>query len=510
VDNINTILFRNANGHVLNAITTNASAGVSNTPGYYRINYAAVIAWLKSGPQVLPTNLRAGRILYYSTMPDDLFTTSAGNSLDRTFWREYVHYILGVGSFNSSTAPLSSSWATTTGDATQTLAGVEDDFPFDADATRSRTAPTAFDPNGTSAPPVNPKPYMAYTDEVNRPRAHFWFGPHSMVNFLELKGENRPWWAGTVREAQCWQLKAAVNSALDDIRNNHPNDYVGIAMFANRDEFAVPAASMSQDWFTLKNVLFFKKAHVAAVKANPNSTVEDRPYTSSFANNATNYIPNGSGSTDPISGMAIGFNLLSSSTSLLAADYGTRGRRGAAKIVIFETDGIPNTSRAWSITGGGVDTRYVASGSIDYWTGDAALTNTHAQAAVKVAQRVAAQQTTSGTSGFSTPSTPARVYAIGFGYIFNGYNGTNFASLNTVAQDSLRFLLRVQQQGNTSGPGNPPTASIPLEQVITGAYQRPDPTLPEHPITNPPGRIEKMRLGLERIMQSGVQVTLVE
>lgn len=510
VDNINTILFRTSNGHVLNAITTNASSGVSNTPGYYRINYAAVIAWLKSGPQVLPTNLRAGRLLYYSSIPDDLFTTSSGNSLDRLFWREYVHYIFGVGSFNTTTAPLSGSWSSTTGDATQTLAGVESRNPFDTNSTRLITAPTTFDPNGTSAPPVNPKPYMDYTDEVNRPRAHFWFGPHSMVNFLELKGESRPWWAGTVREAQCWQLKAAVNSALDDIRNNHPNDFVGIAMFANRDVFSVPAAPLSQDWFTLKNVLFFPKATVAAVKANPNSTVEDRPYNSSFANLNTNLIPNGSGSTDPCSGMAIGFNLLSSSTMLASADYGTRGRRGAAKIVIFETDGIPNTTRTYSITGSGVDTRYIASGSVDYWTGDASLSNTHAQAAVKVAQRIAAAESTSGLSGFSTPSTPARVYAIGFGYIFNGYDGTNFSSLNSTAQTSLRFLLRVQQVGNTSGPGDPPSAAIPFEQVITGPYQRPDPSMPEDPITNPAGRIEKMRLGLERIMQSGVQVTLVE
>ncbi len=513
VDNINTILFRTNNAHVLNAITTNASSGVSNTPGYYRINYAAVMAWLKSGPQVLPTNLRAGRLLYYSTMPDDLFTTSSGNSLDRMFWREYVHYIFGVGSFNTSTAPLSGSWSSTTGDATQTLAGVEDDNPFDTNSSRQITAPAQFDPNGSSAPPVNPKPYMAYDDEVNRPRAHFWFGPHSMVNFLELKGENRPWWAGTVREAQCWQLKAAVNSALDDIRNNHPNDFVGIAMFANRNEFSVPAAPMSQDWFTLKNVLFFKKAHVAAIKANPSSTVEDRPYNSSFSSSDTNNIPNGSGSTDPLSGMAIGFNLLSSSTSLPSADYGTRGRRGAAKIVIFETDGVPNTTRTYAITGTGVNTRYTTSGSVEYWTVDNTFQSgprPHAQAAIKAAERIAAAQSETGVSGYSTPSTPARVYAIGYGYLFDGYNGSNFSSLSTSAQDSLRFLLRVQQVGNTSGPGDPPTAAIPFEQVSTGPYQRPDPTLPEHPVTNPPGRIEKMRLGLERIMQSGVQVTLVE
>ena len=64
--------------------------------------------------------------------------------------------------------------------------------------------------------------------------------------------------------------------------------------------------------------------------------------------------------------------------------------------------------------------------------------------------------------------------------------------------------------GNTSGPGDPPGMAIPFEQVITGPYQRQDPSLPENPVSNPGGRIEKMRLCLERIMQSGIQVTLIQ
>ena len=80
VDNINRILFRSSTGHVLNTVVTtpNSTDGAAGTPGYYRINYAAVIAWLKSGPKTLPTNLRAGRILYYSTMPNDVTNSAAG------------------------------------------------------------------------------------------------------------------------------------------------------------------------------------------------------------------------------------------------------------------------------------------------------------------------------------------------------------------------------------------------------------------------------------------------
>ena len=94
------------------------------------------------------------------------------------------------------------------------------------------------------------------------------------------------------------------------------------------------------------------------------------------------------------------------------------------------------------------------------------------------------------------PNAPARVYAIAFGDVFSGYDN---GSISTEGKDALRFLLRVQQVGNTSpgtvGTADPPTASIPNEQIITGSYDV---------------RIAKMKSALERIAQSGVQVTLIE
>ncbi|MCZ2343205.1 MAG: pilus assembly protein TadG-related protein [Bacteroidales bacterium] len=502
-DNINQILFRSSAGHILNDIVT--SGTVSSTPGYYRINYAAVIAWLKNcGPNTLPTNLRSGRILYYSSMPDDLYTGSAGNDDDKTFLRHYVHYILGVGQFNSSSAPVNWGYV-----PEAILAGVEY-YPW---YTRDLNTTTQFDPNGSSSPPINPKPYMSYTDTPNFPRAHFWFGPMTMVHFMERSSLDRAWWSGTVHEAQCWQLKVAINSVLDDIRNNHPNDFVGIAPFAARSSGVMataPMASMSQDWYTLKNVLFYSKNTVVDMKNSvdasgvSSSTTENRPYTSSFSTNNTfvNSLPNGNGSTDPMSGFALGFNLLSSSTQLSASDYGTRGRRGAAKIVIFETDGQPNNMQGWSITGSQADTRYYKGGSSSTSTGGVTVSNltnsserNAALAAIVIAQQMAKQQSGSGTWGFSTPNTSARIYSIMFGDLFEGYDGSNFGSMSQSARGALEFGLRVQQVGNTSASGDPPSQNLPLEHVITGDYNT---------------RIVNLRLALERIMQSGVQVTLIE
>jgi hypothetical protein len=199
----------------------------------------------------------------------------------------------------------------------------------------------------------------------------------------------------------------------------------------------------------------------------------------------------------------VAFNLLSSSTALPSASYGARGRRGASKIVIFETDGQPNQEPNWTLTGSGVDTRYTESGSAEIWNGDANLNNA-ARKGIAVVNRLVAPVTTSGWSGHD-----AKVYAVAFGSLFTGYNGSNFYSMSSSAQQALRFCYRLQQVGGTSGPGDPPSM-IPYQQVVTGPYQRPNPALPEDPVTNPPGRIEKMRLAFERIMQSGVQVTLVE
>ena len=498
IDNINRVLFSTTAGHTLNVVTTNPSAGVSSTPGYYQLNYRAIIAWIKSGPQTLPTNVRGGRILYYSSFPDDVTESAAGNADDKRFLRAYIHYVMGVDQFDATNAPIQ----TWTYNSPAMSAGVESRNPF---GTLAVTDAATFTPTGKVSP--NREPYMAYTDNVNRPRGHFWFGPLSMLMFMNRAGENRPWWSGTIHQSQCWQLKASINSVLDDVRKNHPNDFCGLAFFANRGNFNVPLVPMGQDWFSLKNSLFFRKDTVAALKANPNSSIEHRPYNSTMGND-TAQIPNASGSTDPNSGLAVGFNLLSSSTSLSAADYGAYARKGAAKIVIFETDGIPNTTGSWSLTGSGVNTRYQNSGTAESWGGDGSL-NSHGLAGVAIVNRIVAQTSAAPYAGYSTPNTPARVYSIAFGYLFNGYDGTNYASLNATAQGALRFVLRVQQVGNTSGPGDPPGMMIPFEQVITGPYQRQDPSLPESP-TNPGGRIEKMRLCLERIMQSGIQVTLIQ
>ncbi|MBI3408896.1 MAG: hypothetical protein HY040_11120, partial [Planctomycetes bacterium] len=83
-------------------------------------------------------------------------------------------------------------------------------------------------------------PYMDYKDNPVRPRHQFWFGPMTMVDWLgnynlHTLANSQPhhWWPGNVHEAHAWACKVGIQTAIDDIKNNHPNDFVGLTFFSN-------------------------------------------------------------------------------------------------------------------------------------------------------------------------------------------------------------------------------------------------------------------------------------
>jgi hypothetical protein len=313
---------------------------------------------------------------------------------------------------------------------------------------------------------------MNYTDNPSRPRLHFWFGPLTMMMFLN----NYNMWSGTTHQAQCWQLKAGVSSALDDVRNNHPNDCCGLAYFTTPYYNSI-VAPMGQDYATLKNALFFPRSLLADIPANP--AAEWRPYAGAGMSTTNGNIPNAQSQTDASTGLSLGFNLLSPSPAV-NPDPLRRGRRGAAKIVVFETDGIPNATQRFALNRLGYDSYYSFVGGADPAGPHAA-----AYAVVdQIVKPVGATNTAGADGGHSLPNAPARVYAIGFGDIFS----------TAQAGTATEFLLEVQKRGNTSRATDT-VADFPARQIITGPYQV---------------RIANLRDALERIFQSGVQVTLVE
>ncbi len=446
---VNQVLLNNAAGRTLSASTTK-----------YKINYRAVLAWLKTGPQVLPSNLRAGRIVYYTSIPDDVDDLT---NLDKRFWRDYIDFVLGyngnVGSYNP----------------TNQLAGTEAKvWPETGTVVVQATAASG----------TNPLPYMNYTDTPSMPRMHFWFGPLTMLGFLGDRNGSYGWLAGTTHQAQCWQLKAGMNSALDDIKNNHPNDYCSLQYFANY-HFQTPRVTMGQNWPRLKNALFYPYSLLAAIDGG-DTTTEVRPYTSTMGLALQGNLPNANGGTDPVSGFAQAFNTLSWSTSVYAARTapnntaanGGSGRKGAAKMVIYETDGVPNGRPQWTYMNPGTNNAYWREGGSN--PGSSA-----ADDSIQVANTMDQLQ---GSGGMNLPNNSVKVHCLAFGDLFA-------TPYSTAAQNGLSYLLNVQKAGNTSPATASGWAAFPSGQVIGGTYSE---------------RITKLRSAMEAIMQSGIQVTLVE
>jgi hypothetical protein len=458
-----------------------SGSGVPLAASGFTVNYAAVLKWIKSGPMPLPPNLRAGRVLYYSSIPDDVSTGtgSTQQQLDKVFWKNYIDYVLGSGGYTQS-ANLYGYGDAPTGFTTRFTATLN---PWGG--------PTG-DPFTTTV-----TPYQAYTDSPLRPRLHFWFGPLSMLDFIANGPSNKNggyvnWNPGTCYEAQCWQLKTGVNSVITAVQGNHPNDQIAMTMFAYNTAapptiYQAPRVGIGQNYTGLRNALFYPKSLLSAINGG-DTTTELRPYDTNFTSCAPDEIPNANGGTDPNTGLAVAFNLLSPSSLLPSATYGTtRGRRGASKVVIFETDGVPNCHTTYTFNQQGYNSYYsaFANGGSDGNGAAAAMTP-----AVTVAQQIAKPiaTATAGDSGLSLPNAPARVYPIAFGDLFDPAASPN-ASFRPTA---LQFLANVAAAGNTGTSG---ATTLPSNQIITGSYDQ---------------RISRLTDCLERIFQSGVAVTLIE
>lgn len=483
----------------------------------FQINYSAVLRWIKSGPTVFPPNLRAGRICYYTHIPNDVSHGTSGTNesptssanrqdLDKVFWKNYIDYVLAQGERGNAhlAGPEELGWPEPGTNGTRVTPDVNDNAPdgfIHGVASGSMLAPLPSEGAQTKDRP----PYMNYTDNPIRPRLHFWFGPMSMMAFIAHKGNASAWTenmlAGTVKEAQSWQLKAAINSALDDIRYNHPNDFVGMSFFAGDGGYwQTPVVNCGQEWNRLKDSLFYPKTMLDFVRTQPNR--EYYPYKrvgSTMTYAGAGDMPNPFKATNPESSFVVAYNML-------MPYYG--GRRGANKIVIFETDGVPNSNYTTqpafnsagynsyiSFSGADPNNGNPGAGTITNPTSKPSGTSfpsghptsvTRVYGLIRDRYLPVMATTTSGTSGLSLANSPARVYSIAFGDLFEP---TSTASQKSNASN---FLLTVQKYAGTSDWAD---TSLPSDQIITGNYST---------------RISLLRSSLERIFQSGVQVTLIE
>jgi hypothetical protein len=347
--------------------------------------------------------------------------------------------------------------------------------------------------------------YMNYTDNPYRPRHQYWFGPQSwgdwLGNYSVYQYPNGIYtlrWPANTHEAQAWTCKVGISAAIDDIKNNHPNDFVALSFFSSPSystsgggQFNTSAIPLGRNYQGMKDSLWFPPTTVTG------SATTITPYDPDFAN-----VPRAKGGTTPQMGLMIAFNLLSSSATNLrlyatpTATYrgldGGLGRKGASRLVVFETDGAPNTRAVANLSGSGSDSYYpirikdptnIANAQNEFPTG-----GSYADSEVySVVQQMCAMNTAS-PPGFSTSRKPCLVYGVGYGSMFDPANASNSGQPH-----ALSFLQTVQYYGNVSPDTN--GNNFPDWQRIYGDNNT---------------RLTRLRTAFTNIMQSGVQVSLLQ
>ncbi|HEY4232063.1 MAG TPA: pilus assembly protein TadG-related protein [Lacipirellulaceae bacterium] len=404
------------------------SSGVWNDPsGSYRINYKAILAWIKSGPNPFPAQLRAGKVLYYSAIPTDVpasaydhtqSNTAIGNA-DQRFWKEYIDYVVGV-------------WRDPVGNI-QHPGNPSCSYGPDFTAGSGRT-PTITGPDGGSSP------FVGTNDNPKRPRHRLWFGPMTMIQYMLDTGLL----PGTTHDVSMVAAKLGVHGALQDVKINHPNDLVSLIMFSRPHysgeptevgQFSIPQVSLTNDVDKLTNALWYppntSTSDVRPWDANGMQT--PRAHGDYNANTATDY------------GFMLAYNQLSSNPALVSSGVGGLGRKGAHKIVILETDGMANQASSAAFTNGGAYQSYYNVGPFGSATTSGA---SPATSCINVAQNICALDTAS-PPGYAQPQRPVEIDCIAFGAIFEP------TASGSEQANATSFLQSLSSLGGTTFPSSP-------------------------------------------------------
>ncbi|MCI0455361.1 MAG: Tad domain-containing protein [Gemmataceae bacterium] len=540
----------------------------------YHINYAAVLKWLQESPAHFPSQIRAGRIKYYDALPDHTdttlnnrwWTTQTLNNLNERFWREYIDFVLGVEVNGQSTSGYNNGYVTytagTSGSPLTSKIGNGDFFTWGTFKVSQKPRPDlAADyitsgqvdsltgylagmtvlkiKNHTAAPvpgdwvrintggdhfyelasydstlqtitlktglikTVNngdtvtfrQPTYMHYQDNPRRARHQYWFGPMTWVDWLGNYNSGQFWWPGNVHEAQAWGCKVGIQSAIDDIKKNHPSDFVGLCFFSSpkysnsgSGQHNTAVVPLGRNYQQLKDSLWFPPSTIVG------GATEITPYDTDMAN-----VPRAGGSTAPGMGFMLAYNLMSNSSKL--RDYaqpqpqyrgaaGGLGRRGAERLIIFETDGAPNTAATATLAGSGTDRYYpirvknpvnLSDSQNSEWPTKPSFDVDDIYAVVDQICLDVSQ------GGHSTKRKQVKIYSIAFGSLYDPANA------GTTQQNALGFLQTVQQKGNTAT--TTVWSDFPTDQQIYGTTAE---------------RVSRMQAAFSKIMQSGIQVSLLE
>lgn len=446
-----------------NTLLWNGSGVIRDPEGNYVINYREILAWIKSGPNPFPPQLRAGRILYYDAIPDDVPASAYQHSQrnyeiadpNQRFWKEYIDFVLGVwrdpnGAIQRPARPACS---------------YGPDFNWGNRQIQAR-------PNDGRS--------MNYGDNPQRPRHRFWFGPMTMVQYLLDVGIL----PGTAHDISMYSAKLGIGGAIEEIKNNHPNDLVSLIPF-NRPRYHNEQAGafnqahvpLSRDYDAMQDALWFP----------PNSGGADvRPWDAD-GQKTPRAFGDFTSNTGTQHGFMLAYNQFTSSSDVRAQAAGGWGRKGTQRLVILESDGMAN-----------VNTRpdsefHNAGANRSYYRilpGDTIQSGSYVEAdMLDVVRKICAMETDSLLGpGYTTPRRRVKIHTIAFGAIFEP---TAEGSDQSGAVD---LFQKISQIGLTSFPAS---SADPYD-----GYKWCIGTLDE--------RKDRLRAAFARVMDDGVSVTLIE
>jgi hypothetical protein len=478
------------------------SSGVLNTPGSgsYTINYNEILRWLTQSPNPFPTQLRAGRIKYYGSIPTAITGSwpNFGNT-DERFWVEFINYVFGFMQTGANSYTDISN-----------MVGYGNDFTWG-------TVKISGVPSATQ--------YMSYTDNPQRPNLRYWFSPMLLADYLQ----NYNLWANTSGyfmksagdgyEAPLYTAHEAYLAAVNTMQNNNPNDWFTLINYSYprtgstgadytlgsnnvSGRYNCATCPLGTNYAYAQAALFFPLSTIKA-DGSANSTeitpFDADPVTKVIPSSNFVDVPRADGDTCFAMGLMLAYNqfAVTPSTDTTLRTFVTNtpitfptgmagglGRKGAQKVIIFETDGLANCDATASRVSGGTYNYYQIRYDMNRPTASeypatttAGLNDPTVLANVySLVQQLA--------TDYGTSRNPFRLYAIGFGPVFA-----------TGAPDAAGALSTLQTMQFNAGTQSSASTPLPSNQVITGTDAQ---------------MSANMISAYTNILQSGVQIALIK
>ncbi len=494
--NSNSVLFNN-----------DGSLNVSNFGSSVNINYTAILNWisqsLNSAAQPVnpfPQQMRAGRIKYYGSIPTQI-TGAYPNygSTDQRFWKEFIDYALGV----QQTGPGSyTDISNANSNSTIAMAGYGSDFGWGT--TRIGGAMSGIQ-------------YMSYTDNPQRGLLRYWFGPLNMVDYLHNMNMSELSYLvpgfylkepGDGYEAPLYTGKQAFLAAINTMQQNNPNDWFSVITYswprpsagAGYGRFNCVRSPMGPNYNYAKAALNFPFSTINA-DGSPNykeiTPFDPDPATGSVPSADLVDTPRGDGDTCFAMGLMLAYNqfattlpsdptlrsyVTSSPITFPTGMAGGMGRKGAQKVIIFETDGLANCTATASLVNAGsykyyrirYDMNNPNSSEYPSITTYSINNSTVLNQVYQLVQQLAAD--------YGNSRNPFRLYAIGFGPVFQG-------------PDAAAALQTLQYMQYYAGTQSSPSTPLAPNQIITGTDAQ---------------MLANMTNTFTTILQNGVQIALIK